>query len=137
MIRWTILKQLCFNFKWWTKWCSSWGSCWWHWFEWLLMDIGTKPLLNILMSSSPMILISQMGHFYACFIALKWSQLGNHGFCLSLNPKMHSSNNFCKEVPIVLMHWSLWIKLWVWNHYQGSCFFRWTIVWKITNIVNC
>jgi hypothetical protein len=48
---------------------------------------------------------------------------------------MHSSNKFCKEVPIVWMHWSLWIKLWVWSHCQGNCFFKWRIVWKITRTV--
>ncbi len=136
MIRWTILKQLCLDFKWRTKWCPSWGSYQWHWLEWVFMDMGTKPLFNILMSSGPMILISWLGCFCACFIAFKWSQLGSHGFCLSLNPKTHSSNKFCKEVPIVWMHSSLRIKLWVWSHCQGSCCSRWTIVWKITIIIN-
>jgi hypothetical protein len=62
---------------------------------------GDETSFNILMSSGPMILISQLGCFYACFIALKRSQLKSHGFCLYLNPKMHSSNKFYKEVFIV------------------------------------
>jgi len=65
------------------------------------MAMGTKPSFNILMNSSPMILISQLGHLCACFVTLNRSQLGNHGFYLNLNPKMHSSNKSCKEVPIV------------------------------------
>jgi hypothetical protein len=137
MIRWTILKYFFFNFIWRTKWCSNWGSCWWHWLEWLLMDMGTKPLLKILFSSSAMILILWMGRFYACFVALKWSQLGSHRFCLKLNPKTHSSSKFCKEVPIVWMHWSSGIKLWVLSHGQGSYFIKWTIMWKIIRIINC
>jgi hypothetical protein len=58
-----------------------------------------------------------------------------HG--LSLNPKMRSSNKSCKEVPVVWMHWSMQTKLYVWSHCQGSCFFRWTIMWKTTRIVTC
>jgi hypothetical protein len=42
-----------------------------------------------------------LGHFCVCFIALKRSQLGSHGFYLSSNPNTHSSNKFCKEVSIV------------------------------------
>jgi hypothetical protein len=137
MIRWTILKQLYPGFKWRTKWCLSWGSFQWHWLEWLFMDMGTKPSLNILMSSSPMILISRLGRFYACFVALKRNQLKSHEVFLSLNPKTHSSHKLCKEVPVVWMHWNLRIKLWVWSHCQGSCFFIWSIVWEITRTITC
>jgi hypothetical protein len=35
------------------------------------MAMGMKPSLNILMSFGPMILILQLGHFCACFVALK------------------------------------------------------------------
>jgi hypothetical protein len=42
------------------------------------MAMGMKPSLNILMRFGPMILISWLGHFYACFIALKNSQLSKH-----------------------------------------------------------
>ncbi len=101
MIRWTIIKKLFRGFKWRIKWCPSWGNCWWHWLEWLFMAMGMKPLLNILMNSSPMILISRLSHFCACFVTLERNYLRNHGFCLNLNPIMHSSNKSCKEVPIV------------------------------------
>jgi hypothetical protein len=65
------------------------------------MAMGMKPLLNILMSSSSMILISRLSHFCACFITLERNYLSNHRFCLNLNPIMHSSNESCKEIPIV------------------------------------
>jgi hypothetical protein len=38
------------------------------------MDMGTNPLLNILLSFGPMILISQLGSFCACFTTLKWME---------------------------------------------------------------
>jgi hypothetical protein len=65
------------------------------------MDMGTKPSFNVLMSSSPMILISRSGHLCICFVALKRNYLGNHKFCLSLNPKMHFSNISCEKVCVV------------------------------------
>jgi hypothetical protein len=62
---------------------------------------GDKVFFQYLNELGPMILILVLGHFYACFITLKWSQLGSHEFCLSLNPKTHSSNKLRKEIFIV------------------------------------
>jgi len=75
------------------------------------MAMRMKPLLNILMNSSPMILISRLGCFCACFGALKRSQLRSHKFYFNLNPKMDSSNKSCKEVLVVWMHWNLQKKI--------------------------
>jgi hypothetical protein len=66
------------------------------------MAMGTKPLFNILMNFGPMILISRLGNFCICFITLKRNKLRNHRFCLSLSPKTHFFNKFCKEDLVVL-----------------------------------
>jgi hypothetical protein len=52
------------------------------------------------MRFGPMILISQLSHVCACFIALKRNKLRSLRFCLSLYPKHILPKKFAKTFPL-------------------------------------
>jgi hypothetical protein len=133
MTRWTNPKLFFLNLLWKTKWLLIWVNSLSLWLVMIAHGHGNEALLNSPTSFGQMIQILWLGLYSNYFKPWKRNLLMNPGLSLNMNHKMHSFKDWCMEVFIVRLYW---------KHKRISlvlsrCFFKWTIVWKITKIVTC